>query len=222
MHLRPMEWTEYVDLYCERQAPGLLGEPINAVTNLAFIVAAIWVFPKVKGDRPAQFLTIMIGVIGTCSGLFHTLANQWSAMADSFSILAFILIYLYYAIQRILNKDKAIALLGTFLFIPYSIAVERLFTYAMGSLNGSVSYLPVTILIFIFGAIAGDAQTRREFWMGAGLLLVSLTFRSLDEAICFGVPFGTHFLWHILNAIVLSLMVLSLHRNQQGVAKSGS
>ena len=217
-----MEWNEYVDLYCERQVQGFMGEPVNAVTNLAFIAASIWLLTKIKGDRPAQFLVIMIGVIGTCSGLFHILANRWSAMADSFSILVFILVYLYFAIQRVLQKDKAIALLGTFLFIPYSIVIERVMNAAVGSLNGSVSYVPVTLLIIIFGAISGDPQTRREFWMGAGLLAISLAFRSIDEFVCGLVPFGTHFLWHILNAIVLSIMVISLHRNQDSVAKTGS
>ena len=29
-----------IDLYCERLSPGIWAEPINALTNLAFLVAA--------------------------------------------------------------------------------------------------------------------------------------------------------------------------------------
>ena len=42
---------------------------------------------------------------------------------------------------------------------------------------------------------------------GAGLLVVSLTFRTLDEPLCAAIPLGTHFLWHILNAIMLAWMI---------------
>jgi hypothetical protein len=30
----------YMDVYCERTGPGLLAEPLNAVTNASFLIAA--------------------------------------------------------------------------------------------------------------------------------------------------------------------------------------
>jgi hypothetical protein len=36
-----MDWLAPIDLYCERTAPGLLNEPLNAISNLAFFAAAI-------------------------------------------------------------------------------------------------------------------------------------------------------------------------------------
>ena len=47
----------------------------------------------------------------------------------------------------------------------------------------------------------------RNLAIGAALLCLSLTFRSLDELLCAQVPIGTHFLWHILNAIMLAWMI---------------
>ena len=35
-----MAWTTPIDAYCERVAQGLFGEPLNALSNLAFFVAA--------------------------------------------------------------------------------------------------------------------------------------------------------------------------------------
>jgi len=35
-----MDWFAPIDLYCERTVPGLTGEPFNAVSNLAFFLAA--------------------------------------------------------------------------------------------------------------------------------------------------------------------------------------
>jgi hypothetical protein len=67
-------------------------------------------------------------------------------------------------------------------------------------------YWTVPILLIVYGAIMGDA-TRRGFWIGAGILALSLTFRSVDETLCDTIPFGTHFLWHILNAVMLAWMI---------------
>jgi len=108
-----MDWTAQLDIYCERLAPGIWAEPINAVTNLAFVIAAIAILPRLRGDRPAMILAITIGLIGLASGLFHTFATGWAALADSLSILLFVLIYLYHATIRILHRDKAIWVLST-------------------------------------------------------------------------------------------------------------
>ena len=42
---------------------------------------------------------------------------------------------------------------------------------------------------------------------GAVLLIASLTFRTLDQPVCGALPFGTHFLWHVLNAVMLGWMI---------------
>ena len=42
---------------------------------------------------------------------------------------------------------------------------------------------------------------------GALLLSVSITVRSFDESLCEVWPIGTHFIWHILNSIMLPFMI---------------
>jgi len=37
----------------------------------------------------------------------------------------------------------------------------------------------------------------------AGLFCVSVTFRSIDQLFCDPFPLGTHFAWHLLNAVML-------------------
>lgn len=37
-----MEWFTEIDLYCERIYPGFWAEPLNAITNIAFIIASFW------------------------------------------------------------------------------------------------------------------------------------------------------------------------------------
>lgn len=215
-----MAWTDPVDIYCERLEPGIWAEPVNALTNLAFVISALWVYPRVKGDLGAQVLCFVLAGIGICSGLFHTLANGWSAAADTSSILVFILIYIYLAAQRVLGFWRIWAVISVMAFIPYAALAASGFEAIFGPLNGSIQYLPVTLLIVFFGFLIHGIRPElaRGFYIGAGLLIVSLTFRSIDQVFCTRWPMGTHFGWHILNAIMLGWMILLIR--SAGLAKA--
>ena len=41
-----MEWFEAVDGYCERVDAAFWSEPINVVTNAAFLIAALWAWRR--------------------------------------------------------------------------------------------------------------------------------------------------------------------------------
>jgi hypothetical protein len=51
--------------------------------------------------------------------------------------------------------------------------------------------------------------------------VLSLVFRSLDEIVCPAVPLGTHFLWHILNAVMLGWMIEVYRRHPIPAAPAG-
>ena len=50
-------------------------------------------------------------------------------------------------------------------------------------------------------------------FIGATILCVSIFFRTIDEPICHVVSTGTHFVWHILNAVMLAWMIEVLRRH---------
>ena len=39
------------------------------------------------------------------------------------------------------------------------------------------------------------------------MFVVSLAFRTMDQAVCPAFPLGTHFIWHLLNAGVLYILL---------------
>lgn len=70
-----------VDLYCERLGPGLWAEPLNASSNLTFLIAAwaIWHLADVRHTLSGSIwlLVVLVIAIGTGSLLFHTFATRW-------------------------------------------------------------------------------------------------------------------------------------------------
>lgn len=204
-----MDWAAPVDNYCERMSPEFWAEPANAVSNLAFIVAALLVWPRIKGDREAKALTCVLFAIGIGSALFHTVANRWSALADVLPILLFILIYLNLATQRVLALPRWAAWAAMPLFFPYAAGASWLVSLLAGPMNGSTGYVAVAMLIAGFASLARrrDPKTARGLALAAIVLSVSILLRSVDMAVCGAFPIGTHFLWHALNGALLGWMI---------------
>jgi hypothetical protein len=55
-------------------------------------------------------------------------------------------------------------------------------------------------------ALKARAHPASPYILAASIvLLVSVFFRTTDILICPALPIGTHFLWHLLNGLVLAL-----------------
>ncbi|MCY3879319.1 MAG: ceramidase domain-containing protein [Rhodobacteraceae bacterium] len=206
--------NNYIDGYCERLEPGLWAEPLNALTNAAFIIAAIVMFirPGVRNHAVTMILCFWLFAIGVGSGLFHTFATGLTALADVLSIALFVLTYLY-ASNRYYWGLKLLPAAGlTVLFFPYAALMGFILDRTMPWLGGSAAYCPIIILIFAYAFLLRNRLPRvaRDLAIGAAILSVSLAFRWLDEPICDAFPYGTHYVWHVLNAVMLAWMIRAL------------
>jgi hypothetical protein len=219
-----MDWFRAVDGYCERTDPGYWSEPLNALTNAAFLIAAwaAWRMAREAGDRGAEVLAALVAVIGVGSFLFHTHAEVWAAVADVVPIQAFILVYLGLATVRLFRAPWWGGVLAAAAFVPASALLARAIAAVFGPLNGSVGYLPVPVLILAYAAALRSRapEAAAGLALGAGMLAVSLVFRTIDREVCAAVPAGTHFLWHLLNAAMLWWMIRILVRH--GLARPGA
>ncbi len=206
-----MDWFRAVNNYCERTDPGYWSEPVNAVSNGAFILAAIWGWriASAAGDTGGRVLAAILAAIGVGSYLFHTHAQIWSLYADVIPIQIFILAYIYLATVRFFAVPWWGGVLAVVAFFPFAAAVSGGVGALVGPLNGSIGYVPVPILIagYALALRHRRSEAARGLAIGAGILVVSLVFRTLDAGICAAFPLGTHFLWHILNAVMLGWMI---------------
>ena len=203
-----MELLREIDGYCERLGPGYWAEPVNAVTNAAFVIAAIWMWRRSAGVSLARGLAAVLFAIGVGSYLFHTHAQVWAAIADVAPIGIFILLYLFAVNRDVWGMPVWAALLGTVLFLPYAALTIPLWQ-GVPVFGVSAGYMPVPTLILIYALLLWRMVPRvaHGLAIGAAILLVSLALRSIDESICAQVPLGTHFLWHILNGVMLGWMI---------------
>lgn len=212
-------WFEPVRAYCERTDAAFWSEPVNALTNAAFLAAALLAALRARGDRPVLALAGVVGVVGIGSFLFHTLANRWSMLADVIPIAVFIHGYFGLALTRFFGFRPGLAALATLAFAAagfgLSLALDAVSGRDVAALtNGSIDYLPAMLALFGVGL----GLVRRTPWAGRAVLgtgalfVVSLALRTLDAQACAVLPLGTHFLWHGLNALVLYRLLATAAR----------
>jgi len=207
----------YIDAYCERTGPELWNEPLNAVSNLAFIVSAALLArtlaraePAVRSDWAPWALIALIFLIGIGSGLFHTLAVRWTALADVIPIALFILFATYLALRRFVGLSLWLSLAGMLAVLGLAAMISGLLRFGGGS------YLAALIVMLVVGSYL---RLRRRHPGGtalltaAGIFTVSLILRTLDRPLCEAIPTGTHFLWHLLNAVVLTIVARAIIRH---------
>ena len=200
--------TSFIDIYCERLGPGLWAEPLNAVTNIAFFIAAVFVIIHARKhsamDWRTGILIVLLLSIGTGSALFHTFATYATMMMDVIPILlyqiAFILLFARGVMQLSWLKAGGLFVL----FMVASMLADRIPAHYM---NGSLSYAPALMFLFGFGlwSYKNVVQEKYILLLASGVFVLSLTFRTIDMDVCENIAIGTHFLWHCLNGLVLYL-----------------
>lgn len=212
-----MDYSQSLDLYCERTDALFWSEPFNAVSNGAFAIAAIALVMRARATQHAvpwdiALLAGLIALIGLGSFAFHTFGTVGTSLLD----VLFIEIYIYVFLARFLQRVGGLNVVWTFAGLVVFGLFERAVTglFEPGSLNGSYRYLPA--LVALAGMSIHVYRTQpamaSPLVTAMGLLCVSLGFRTIDMAVCDLNPLGTHFLWHIINALVLYCAAVALLR----------
>jgi len=226
-----MAWTDKIFRYCERAGdPSFWAEPANALSNAAFIVAALLAAVTLaRGqDGPTRrsewMLVGLVLAIGVGSFLFHTYATCWASVADTAPIGIFMLAYLGYALRRFLGLPWLVVLIAVAAFVgsmrlagdlpcvPGLLPITRAGGHPC--FNGSLGYLPALAALMLVGlALAVRRHPAASRVLAAGLVFgASLAFRTLDFEVCaltevMGKARGTHAVWHVLNAVTLYLLL---------------
>ncbi len=230
-----MDWTKSIDIYCERITADFWAEPFNALTNIAFILAAIIGLIVAKKYKKLDFinglLILLAATIGVGSFLFHTYANKWSEYADLIPIALLAVIYIAFSVRRFFNKSWFGVIIVALGFFGISAALLYFITpfvpTTLAWLNGSHIYAPVLLGLFAmsFSLLFVRHRAVNLMLMATITFIVSLSFRTIDSQICEIFPTGTHFVWHSLNGLMIALLLVAIIKYgkiKAGVSGSGA
>jgi hypothetical protein len=210
-----------LDIYCERTDAGLWAEPVNALTNLLIICAGFFGLAQVRSRGTgvyAKALSWWVVVIGFGSLLFHTTAIELTKWADIIPIATFTLAMAIFCLRRFSGLDwsRTVAYLVSYLAIV-SIVTWLIPSWLSEATNGTTAYLPALAGFAFFGIVALIHGSPAGWYCIACAIILSagFVFRAVDQGVCEAFPLGTHFIWHVLIALMLAV-------NLMAVAKYGA
>lgn len=199
-------------IYCEMltdSGDGWLFEPLNTWTNLAPIAAGLLALFYLHRQRGAGVvpgvvpwvLALLLLATGIGSFVWHGFHDRWALTVETLTGLLFFLCYVAWWSCRLWGWRVGLAACVAFL----AVAIGQFFVIAPS--GPTDAGFRVIAVVLPYGALLLWATAKRfgRVWRIGALSLVlaaaAASARSLDLPACEIVPFGTHFLWHILLAL---------------------
>ena len=199
-----VECVRFDNCFMESSSHWLLGQPVNTITNVGFIVVGLIILFSTHSSLPKlqRYLLSATGiVIGLSSAYYHmtmTFLGQILDLTGMYMLAAFVL---FYAVMRLRHWDNKrfllayFALLAPLLTVLVFLPEIRNFVFAAVLLAG---------LVFEF--IAGNKDKLDWHLLLASLLVLLVAFAVWLCDINRIIDFNGHAIWHIFNAVALYLL----------------
>lgn len=205
---------------CERASTLWYAEPLNTISNLGFLYVAVMMYRYYHRhedlDRrwiwDIHALTFLTFIIGVNSILFHTFPNPVTELMDTIPIVMFIMIYFTSVLFRIGRVNLFQGIICLVAFVGFSHMLVHQFPRALNDSIGYLSSMIALVMIAVYLHLKARPSST-HFMMAAIIGITSLFCRAIDRVTCDMFPLGTHFLWHILNATLLYILLKQIIRN---------
>jgi hypothetical protein len=199
--------------WCEETLCSWVAEPANTWSNLAFLVAAAWLWQLTRKDpeRTQRFWAQATFWVGTASLVYHASVTFVTQVFDFWGM------YFFFGLVLLLNFVRLGKLPSAKLFpvLWLSIGALTLLTVGVAKLG-----LPVQGIIglLLLGILVTEALASRRaqgtvahrYLFGAlGVIFVAALFSAADGARVFCTPANHviqgHAIWHVLNGVGIVL-----------------
>ena len=195
-------------------------EPLNVLSSFFFMGVAVWIYRYYHRHEDLErkwiwdihALTFLCFIVGFNSAVFHTFPTPVTELLDTLSIVMFIVIYFWSVLFRIGRCNFFQALICFVAFVGFSHILVAQFPNALNDSIGYLSSMIALIMIAVYLHLKARPSSQ-HFMLAAIIGVCSLFCRAIDRAVCPMMPFGSHFLWHTLNATLLFILLKQIVRN---------
>jgi len=207
-----------MSLYCERTEPGWFAEPLNTITGLAYLIAAWQAWKQLERARwreqwDLHLLAVLIALVGLSSMLWHASGIGWLFWLDVAAVVGFAAAYWSVFLSRV-PRFGVIGVSVVWLFTAVGLALFYLLLPA-ATAGTTLGYVPMLIILSaaMILAIRVDRRLARDLVLATAVFGLALVVRALDLALCDWAVVGTHWLWHLLTAGLLFVLVDGMLRH---------
>ena len=216
---------------CERVVSGFLGQPANAVSSVAFLVAAAWILILAfRRERPIALLMLALAVAANAIGSFarHGPDPAWAWWAHDAAIMAVLLFIAVHALARMRGWRPHVEIGAYTIGL---VAVGLGLAAIQGASDPFAGTLAASALVGEVATVSRDRRTRPPAGSSSGAVGLGLAALALG-GIAFllgqtGSPlcrpeslFQWHALWHLLVAVSLVAYAFALSVRPEVLATS--
>ena len=195
--------------YCEGGVGLFYTQPVNTISNIALLIAAYFAYRLIRtkhvNNKTVKILPFILAVTGIGSILWHGMPNLLTNFADTLPLSAFVLVSLFFLLDKLLNKRGLVWKI----LLAFTLVETPFIFHILPSLNGFLPYL----IVLVFGVFLSYGLVKKYKILTPHLVTIivlfaiAFFFRTIDHTVCPVFSAGTHFIWHILNALVLYLLI---------------
>jgi Ceramidase len=203
---------------CEHIGQGLLAQPVNTLSSLAYVVAGILLLRRALVARSSQRVVLTVYAatvvaVGLGSVTFHGPMPSWGRFVHDPSIAAVLAFVISYDVALVRGANTRGALLGFGALLGISAIVLAVSPDANNALDSALVVAAVIAEVVVARspkrvAAAGGLVRRPSVWVaGAAALAVGAALNALGRT---AAPLcepdslvQLHAVWHVLTAAVL-------------------
>jgi Ceramidase len=200
---------------CEHIGQGLLAQPANTLSSLAYVVAGLLLLRRALADRrstrlaPAVYAATVVGV-GVGSAVFHGPMPAWGRFAHDLSIAAVIAVIIGYDVALARGAPVRDGLAVFSVLVGTCSVVLAIWPDAANALDGILVATAFVGEVAAARSPAGRATANSRRWIvGLAVLAIGALLNALgrtDAPLCDpDSVVQLHAVWHVLTAFVLWL-----------------
>jgi len=206
-----------LDCFCEGDRGGLLRQPINTFSNLAFIFVGFWIWNRAKDSQGRLFAAIVV-FIGFSSAFYHA---SLSFVGQNFDVFAILLLPSLVILDNVAHETKR-----PILSLAWAYALANAVFLAI------IAFVPVfrrpMVGILALALVLSERRVKRvrniKLLAGAlGCFALAFAFWVPDRLqwVCSpAVPPLGHAIWHTLSAAAAAILFLYLDSERDGMRQS--
>ena len=206
--------------FCEATTGGLIAQPVDTVSSLAFVILGVWTLgarrglpgPGTREHRLVPIAGVLLIIIGLGSFFYHATLSYLGQFLD---VLGMYLFGVFLILGALYRSGQVTFRLATVTFLSANL-VLAVVQYAVPDARRTLFAL-MLIPGLVLESLPSTTGPSRSGWRlrylapAIGLVVVAFAFWILDQTglVCDpGAWFQGHGLWHILTAVAAYLLVV--------------
>jgi len=196
---------------------GFIRQPINTVSNLAFVFVGIWVWMRAKNNFGRAF-ALLVAVIGLSSGFYHA---SLSFVGQNIDVMAILLVPSLVVLDNFAYETKRPLLSLTWAYILGNTILLLIIVLFPDLRRGMVGILCLALVL----SEKRVQRTRNISLLGiaVGCFALAFAFWIPDrfQWVCSPtVPAWGHAVWHLLCATSAGILFLYLESERDGIRQT--